>query len=237
MMAIEQAILEPILRLASPLKVVLFGSRARGDFDRESDYDVLVVVPDHIDSHALKPVLQAALSHLPAPVQLLLRRWSDYAATQCLTVGLWHNIRTDGITLYEHSNLPHPSLTMKTNQDLARTLLQKAKVDLKAAVILSQHLTEVESIGFHCQQAVEKALKAVLAYHNIHFPRTHDLGELLKLLIAHRIEYDPTLNDCTQLSDFAAELRYDTVESALDLPTALMLAQRAVQFAESIITL
>jgi predicted nucleotidyltransferase len=29
-----------------PLKIYLFGSMARGDFDQDSDYDLMVIVPD-----------------------------------------------------------------------------------------------------------------------------------------------------------------------------------------------
>jgi HEPN domain-containing protein len=35
------------------------------------------------------------------------------------------------------------------------------------------------SICFHAQQASEKFLKAFLAYHDVDFPRTHDLDFLL----------------------------------------------------------
>jgi HEPN domain-containing protein len=35
----------------------------------------------------------------------------------------------------------------------------------------------LEVICFHCQQAVEKTLKAVLAKHRLDIPRTHDLLE------------------------------------------------------------
>jgi HEPN domain-containing protein len=36
--------------------------------------------------------------------------------------------------------------------------------------------------GFHAQQAVEKALKAVLAHAGVAFRRTHDIAELLDQL-------------------------------------------------------
>jgi len=45
----------------------------------------------------------------------------------------------------------------------ARALVERAKADLTAAETLAQHAVEVpEIVGFHCQQAVEKSLKAVL---------------------------------------------------------------------------
>jgi HEPN domain-containing protein len=39
-----------------------------------------------------------------------------------------------------------------------------------------------EDLCFQAQQAVEKALKAVLLYHKIRFPYIHDLAELVNLL-------------------------------------------------------
>jgi HEPN domain-containing protein len=175
---------------------------------------------------------------LPARVQVLVKRWSECEAMSGVTVGLWRNIREEGVVLYERAlpNLIKP-LEMKTNQDIAKTLLEKAKVDSESARILSEHLNQMEAIGFHCQQAVEKALKAVLAYRDVHFPRTHDLGEILKLLVANGIVFDERLNEAVKLNEFAVDMRYDTVEFEIDAKTALSLAERAIAFAESLITL
>lgn len=38
---------------------------------------------------------------------------------------------------------------------------------------------EDDVVGFHAQQTVEKAVKAVLVLHGIAFPRSHDLDFLL----------------------------------------------------------
>jgi len=150
-------ILNEILRVVLPVKVVLFGSRARGDFDAESDYDVLVVLSDEAELKIEREKLESAVAKLPASVQLLVKRWSEYEAMSGVTVGLWRNIREEGVVLYERAlpNLIKP-LEMKTNQDIAKTLLEKAKVDSESARILSEHLNQMEAIGFHCQQAVER---------------------------------------------------------------------------------
>jgi len=42
-----------------------------------------------------------------------------------------------------------------------------------------------EIIGFHAQQAVEKALKAWLVHLGIDFPKVHSLGALMDLLGVH----------------------------------------------------
>ncbi len=43
---ILQKIQDVILETADPLKIILFGSAARGEMDENSDYDLFVVVPE-----------------------------------------------------------------------------------------------------------------------------------------------------------------------------------------------
>ena len=62
----------------------------------------------------------------------------------------------------------------------------------------------LEVICFHCQQAVEKTLKAVLAKNDLEIPRTHDLLGLLDLVVA----LSPALADLLGLNDFAVVARY-----------------------------
>ncbi|MFN3344530.1 MAG: HEPN domain-containing protein [Chloroherpetonaceae bacterium] len=233
------AILGEIQRVLLPVKVVLFGSRARGDYDDESDYDVLVVLSDEADVKAEQAKLKLAMGKMPVRVQLLVKRWSEYEAMRNVTVGLWQNIKAEGVVLYEQAGVSASKVCeMKTNQDVAKTLLQKAKKDKERAEILfSASPSDMEGIGFNAQQAVEKALKAVLASRDVHFPRTHDLGELLKLLVANGIDYDERLNESEKLNDFAVEMRYESAEFDLDAETALELAERAITFAETFITL
>ena len=38
------------------------------------------------------------------------------------------------------------------------------------------------TVCFHCQQCVEKYIKAMLVLHEVEFPRIHDIGELIRLL-------------------------------------------------------
>lgn len=61
---------------------------------------------------------------------------------------------------------------------------------------------------FHCQQAAEKYLKAILVELGAVVPRTHNLDDLLALLLPHY----PTLRAFRRglifLTDFAVETRY-----------------------------
>lgn len=66
-------------------------------------------------------------------------------------------------------------------------------------------------IGFHAQQAVEKALKAVLSHHQISFRRTHDIAELLDLLADHGLALPPHAEDLDEFNPFAVEARYGLI--------------------------
>jgi HEPN domain-containing protein len=57
--------------------------------------------------------------------------------------------------------------------------LEKADEDLTAArILLGSRETVHGAVSFHCQQAVEKALKAALVAAETRPPRTHDLVRL-----------------------------------------------------------
>ncbi|MFH1567255.1 MAG: HEPN domain-containing protein [Gemmatimonadota bacterium] len=60
----------------------------------------------------------------------------------------------------------------------------------------------------HAQQAVEKALKAVLTACGDHFGRTHDLMPLLDQAVGRAPELAPHRAACAQLSAYAVMARY-----------------------------
>ncbi len=67
--------------------------------------------------------------------------------------------------------------------ELPSKLLALARRDLRAAEILRDEPAVGDGIvGFHTQQAAEKALKAWLTILGIDFPRTHDLSLLIQQL-------------------------------------------------------
>ena len=63
-------------------------------------------------------------------------------------------------------------------------------------------------IAFHCQQCVEKYLKALLTSFKIAFPRHHDLEELLVLLLDVDPLLAPIRRDLKELTPFAVQFRY-----------------------------
>lgn len=71
----------------------------------------------------------------------------------------------------------------KETREYIRSWVQKAEHDLKNAkiVLCSQEENKpYDTVCFHCQQAVEKYLKAYLVFLNKDFPRTHSLAWLIE---------------------------------------------------------
>jgi HEPN domain-containing protein len=63
-------------------------------------------------------------------------------------------------------------------------------------------------LGFHAQQAVEKALKAVLSGTGLEYPRTHNLVMLSELLRMAAIDLPPDVDDFGRLVPYGVVLRY-----------------------------
>ena len=115
----------------------------------------------------------------------------------------------------------------------APILLSKARNDL---VLLRKIADDPEVadeiVGFHAQQAVEKAIKAVLEARGVDYPRTHDLARLLELLDASG-GAPPDRDEALALSPWAAEFRYgDVIAGSLDRTRALVTAEALLAWAE-----
>ena len=70
----------------------------------------------------------------------------------------------------------------------ARRLLVLANRDKTSFRALASHPeVDISATGFFARHAVEKCLKAVAEYHGIVFRRTHDVDELVDLLLQHGV--------------------------------------------------
>ena len=91
--------------------------------------------------------------------------------------------------------------------------LRLADRDITAFDILKeQPAAHVSIVNFHAQQAVEKALKAVLYAFKIEFDRTHDLVKLGVLLDEHNLTLPVSQDQLRLLNPFAVTFRYDDME-------------------------
>src|SRR4051794_15876126 len=91
--------------------------------------------------------------------------------------------RTDSAARARLSGVRWPKVGcwLSPDREQAELLLRKAVEDQAVLVALAENPEIADAaLGFHAQQAVEKALKAVLAARGDDFPWTHDLQLLLR---------------------------------------------------------
>jgi HEPN domain-containing protein len=120
---------------------------------------------------------------------------------------------------------------MSDRADLARGWLRKAGSDLQTARLIAEAGESFDTACFHVQQAVEKGLKAVLAFADATIPKIHDLDRLHQLCLAVSPELNLPECDLGALTLYAAAMRYDVDfwperESALE---AIELAEEALK--------
>jgi HEPN domain-containing protein len=100
---------------------------------------------------------------------------------------------------------------MADQADLASQLLGLARDDEAAARAMLAVADVTDSIvGFHAQQAVEKALKAVLASRSIDFPFSHNLAVLMQLCEDAGLTLPSPLTDADRLTPYGLSVRYGT---------------------------
>ena len=84
---------------------------------------------------------------------------------------------------------------------------------METAKIAASHLPDYDDvIAFHCQQAIEKALKGYLIFLDIEFKPVHDLGYLLNLASTKNDAIDIYFEEVDRISRYAVQIRYpDTI--------------------------
>lgn len=119
---------------------------------------------------------------------------------------------------------------------VAELLVRKASADLAAARTLAADLEQAdEVVGFHVQQAVEKALKSALAANGVEVPRTHDLTFLIELAEDVSIVAPISLDEADRLTPWAVTTRYDDIAEGLDREQAVGLAVDSVAWAAALL--
>jgi HEPN domain-containing protein len=111
--------------------------------------------------------------------------------------------------------------------------LRYARSDLELTGIIKPDEVLFEGLCFHAQQAVEKALKAVLITKGIAPPKTHNIRILLDLL-SQAIIIPQEIEDSAGLTDYAVTSRYPgdfEPVSEEEYKEALRLAKMVVKWA------
>jgi len=95
--------------------------------------------------------------------------------------------------------------------------LSKARGDLaKAHHAMTAEDPFRDDAVYHCQQAIEKAMKALLTWHDVPFRKTHSLEELGRQCMAIDQSLQALVDQAVPLSEYAWKFRYPGEE---ELPT------------------
>jgi HEPN domain-containing protein len=100
----------------------------------------------------------------------------------------------------------------------AMLLVKKAADDeaLLDEILLSSQVSD-EIFGFHCQQAAEKLLKALLSQACIGFSRTHNLRLLMDLLADSGQPLPTDLAELDILTPYGTLFRYEDLPAEVEL--------------------
>lgn len=92
---------ERIVDCLHPDRIVLFGSRARGDARADSDIDLLVIADTPQPRHQRAVNLYRGLADLPAEFDIVVYTPAEIAEWQEVTQSLPATAMREGSTLYE----------------------------------------------------------------------------------------------------------------------------------------
>ena len=216
-----------------PAKVILFGSRARGDFTPDSDIDLLIITgPGPVDQQTYQRTSAAAHRKVEElygdsiDVDLLRmsegafhygRRARNHVAGQAVRDGFEAN--GDKVT-YDN---PEP-----TNWPDIRQRIANAERYLSDLEVLTENpRSSQELIGFTAQQALENALKGWISALDAEYRNTHDLTRLAEIVRQHPAESDTSAGErLAWLTEYAVRYRYAGAEVVMDDRFALLAAVR-----------
>ena len=221
-------IVRRLVEAYQPERVYLFGSHARGEAGPDSDYDLMLVVPDEApasfrqSSRAYEVLGGSAAGERPPTC------WFGHGQSLTSVYTLERRYRQPSCAKGGYSMALDPVRIADT-----RAWLTKVQNDLRGAEIdLAAVPPLLEDLAFHCQQAVEKPLKAYLTWHDEPFRKTHDSDEVGKQCAVLDPTLAPLVRRATPLTEYAWRFRYPggaptlTLEAAND---ALALAREVVE--------
>jgi predicted nucleotidyltransferase len=90
-----------IVRAFDPVRVILFGSHARGEAGRESDVDLLVVLPAADDKRRAAVAIRRLLADLPVAKDIVVTTPEEIAARGHLVGTVLRPALREGTVLYE----------------------------------------------------------------------------------------------------------------------------------------
>ena len=193
---------QPRYRNGRLLKIILFGSYARGDWVEDpvgryfSDYDLLIVV-NHDDLTDIAEFWEKTEAQLLAdlsagtilrtPVSLIYHSLDD--VNEKLRLGRYFvmDILRDGIALFEEPGHPFvepqplsPEQALKETQDYFDEWFESAETFLKTSQLVKE-MDRPKEAAFLLHQATERFYHCLFLVRTLYSPKSHNLNRLRDL--------------------------------------------------------
>jgi HEPN domain-containing protein len=203
-------LLDPVVEYFKPQRVILFGSRARGEASRDSDIDLLVIVDDDTPPEKLtsKSGYEAHRSRRAADVFPM--RAETFESERNIVNTLAAEADLDGVVVYGSPKgscmkTPDPRVRWQAVDDWLAVANEDRRV---AALCLAADPPLRGVAAFHCQQAVEKLLKGFLTRAGKRGGKTHSLAQLGAGATASFPDIAELVAAARDWSDWAVDFRY-----------------------------
>ena len=181
------AVARAVYEAVQPEKVILFGSRARGDYCADSDIDLLIISDGPSKGRYMKA--QNAAS------EAAHRIYGDYFGADLVwiprekymecRVGINHlaaQAARDGVDMNGEKEEYEPDPESSFDWADIRQRVINADSELITLNDLIEANLPQEAICFHAQQALENILKGWISAFGAEYGNTHDLGKLIGII-------------------------------------------------------
>lgn len=227
MQAVPDSLIRSLVADYAPRRIILFGSRARGDDRPDSDIDLVLVMDDDAPAEQLRRQRAAGGRGTPQ-VEIDILPWTERSLREhALAKGSFADtILSEGVIVYQRA--PPDRSPIEVSEDPqwanARNWFAKADGDRRmAGLALGASPALIDGAAFHCQQAAEKLLKGLIVSAAAKIPKTHRIEALLPLIAPAYAEIATLAAPLVATSGWSVELRYP------DEPGAIGASEEAVR--------
>ena len=212
-----------------PRSVIVFGSRARGDFRPDSDLDLMVIFDarDTADNNGGLTndgyVAGSRAARLKAEelyggflnVDLLRMSESEFQDRRRARNHVAGQAARDGFDM--NGDKIQPDDQEPTNWPDIRQRIANAERNLSDLDKMIEAEGSQEAVGFFAQQSIENILKGWISALDDDYFNTHDLEKLLAIVRSHPDENDtPAGEQLMWLTQYAVEYRYEGARVHMD---------------------
>ncbi len=217
------SIVSAIVNQVAPRRIVLFGSRARGDECITSDYDLMVEIDEGDDLRSTRDAIWSAMSARRWPADVIVRTPRRFVEMRDDPGYIDWDISRQGRVLYQRGPLDSlRSGVMQVSEPKdgwasMGTWLQRAEDDFRVMEnCLASNPPIWSGVALHAHEGTEKLLKALIIRRGVHPDWIHSLRALMTSLEPEIATDKRVQRSCDLLDALYPRSRYPGEEE--DLP-------------------